>query len=83
MSCETRAALESALIDHLADEMPGMMPGAWVCIAEAAGIDTSDDEMFGGWLFESGGTLFAQLGMIEAWRAEKLAGLRGDREDGA
>lgn len=45
MSAETKAALEQAIRNHVADEREGDVVASWVVITEHVNLNDDDDEM--------------------------------------
>lgn len=44
MSAETKAALETAIASHIADECEGDIIGAWVVVTECTSLAEMDDD---------------------------------------
>jgi len=66
VSDQTKAALETAIEAHMADESPGAVVGAYILIAETTGItDVVDDVSTS--RTESRGSAFTKRGLIECW----------------
>lgn len=45
MSAETRAAIERAIQEHVADEAPGSVVSGWVAVMERVDLTVPDDNM--------------------------------------
>lgn len=45
MSAETRAAIERAIQEHVADEYPGSVASGWVAVMERVDLTVPDDNM--------------------------------------
>ena len=59
MSAETRAALDTAIAAHVADELDGALTGAWTLSAEAIAPDWDN-----GFLLIGDGSHFSQVGLL-------------------
>lgn len=77
MSAETYDRLQEAIHEHMADEEPGAMPGAWVLVAETTRIGESvaDDETAMQYVYH--GSYFSALGLLV--QAQRTLG--ADEED--
>jgi len=67
MSAETRAALESALEAHVADECDGDLTGAWVVVAETTTLtDMDNDDSVFYWDARDNQSSFMSDGLLSA-----------------
>ena len=67
MSTTTQTALAQAIQEHVQDESPGSITGAWICLVETTNLDDldhDDDSMY----VTSHGSSFTTRGMVECYR---------------
>ena len=71
MSAETKAALTKAIEEHVRDEDPGSITGAWICITETTNLDDFDNNRSRMWV-STNGNLFTCRGLVENYRRGNL-----------
>mgnify|MGYP000846511491 CR=1 FL=1 len=77
MSAETYARLQEVTHEHMADEEPGAMPGAWVLAAETTRVGSSPEEDETAMQYVYHGSYFSALGLLV--QAQRTLG--ADEED--
>ena len=70
MSTETLDALKAAIDQHVRDESPGSVTGAWVLLTETTNLDDLDHDEGGMWV-ATNGSPFTCRGLVEIYRDGK------------